>query len=114
VARGRRPLPASTDTVLAYVGHLWRGKSVFEISLKPCLAAIRKRHLAAGQPNPCDHTSVREAKSSFRRAGFRYRPVVKPFRVPLPSAVAWRLVELAMPSPRALRHQLTAVVLQFL
>jgi len=113
VARGRRPLPASTDTVLAYVGHLWRGNSVLASSLKPFLAAIRKRHLAAGQPNPRDHASVREAKAGFRRAGLRYRPVVKPVRVSLPAAVAWRLAEMVMRSPRPLCHQLTAVVLQF-
>jgi len=106
VARGRLLLPAAADTVLAYVGHRWRGKSVVEISLTPCLAAIPKRLLAAGQPNPCDHASVREAKADSRRAGLRYRPVLKPVRFPLPA-------ELAIRSALHLRHQLTAVVLQF-
>ncbi|OSX80235.1 hypothetical protein BU14_0056s0018, partial [Porphyra umbilicalis] len=110
---GLCPLPASTETVLAYVGCLWRGASVVALSLKPILAAVRKRHLAAGQPNPCDDDRVREAKAGFRRAGLAYRPVTKLARVPLPAAVAWQLAALALRSPKVRCHQLTAVVLQF-
>jgi len=110
---GLRALPASTETILAYVGHLWRRNLVVAVSLKFILAAIRKRHVAAGQPNPCDHASVREAKAGFRRAGLLYRPVIKPVRVPSTSAVARKLAELAMRSSPARRHQLTAVVRQF-
>ena len=110
---GLRALPASTETILAYVGHLGRRNSVVAVSLKPILVAIRKRHVAAGQPDPCDHASGREAKAGFRRAGLLYRPVIKLVRVPLPSAVALGLAELAMRSLQACRHRLTAVVLRF-
>jgi len=111
--RGLCPLPASTETVLAYVGCLWRRAAVVAISLKPILAAVRKRHFAAGQPNPCDDDRVREVKAGFRRANLAYRPVTKLARVPLPAAVVWRLAALAGRSPPVRRHQLTAVVLQF-
>eukprot|EP00170_Pyropia_yezoensis_P002914 contig_12203_g2920 len=77
------------------------------------LAAVRKRHLAAGLPNPCDADGVRKAKAGFRRAGLRLRPQTKPTRAPVPSGVAWRLALLANYSPLTLRHHLTAVVLQF-
>ena len=111
--RGRCALPASAETVLSYVGYLWRSRTVVASSLKPILAAVRKRHLAAGQPNPCDDVTVREAKAGFRRAGLAYRPVTKLARVPLPAAVAWQLAALAARSPTVRRHRLTAVVLQF-
>ena len=110
---GLRALPASTETILAYVGHLWRRNSVAAVSLTHILAAIRTRHVAAGEPNPCDHASVCEAEAGFRRAGLLYRPVIKSVRVPLPSAVSWGLAELAMRSPQARLHRLTAVVLHF-
>jgi len=77
------------------------------------LAAVRKRHLAAGYANPCDAHAVREAKAGFRRAGLALRPVQRPRRISLPSAVAWRLALLASYSPPTLRRHLTAVVLQF-
>jgi len=93
---GLRALPACTERILAYVGHLWRRNSVVAVSLKTIFDAIRTRHVAAGQPNSCDHASVRETKAGFRRAGLLYRPVIKPVRVPLPSTVSWRLAELAM------------------
>jgi len=103
----------STETLLAYVGCLWRGASVVALSLKPSLAAVRKRLLAADQPNPCDDDRVREAKAGFCRAGITYRPVIQLARVPLPAFVAWQLAALALRSPTVRRHQLTAVVLQF-
>jgi len=77
------------------------------------LAAVRKRHLGAGYGNPCDAAAVRETKAGFRRAGLLLRAQTKPNRIPLPSAVAWRLAMLACYSPKILRHRLTAVVLQF-
>lgn len=83
------------------------------MSLKPLLAAVRKRHLAAGFPNPCNADSVREAKSGFRRAGLALRPQPSRAVVPLPSTAAWSLALLATYSPRALRHRLTAVICAF-
>ena len=82
-------------------------------SLKPIMAAIRKRHVAAGFSNPCDDEGVREAKAGFCRAGLDLRPVHKLRRLPLPAAVAWRLADLASRSPPARRRHLTAVVMQF-
>jgi len=110
--RGLSPLPASTETVLAYVGFLWRSAAVVAFSLKPILAAVRKRHLAAGHLNPCDDERVREAQAGFRRAGVAHRPVTALARVPLPAAVDWQLAALALRSPPVRRNQPTAVDLQ--
>lgn len=111
--RGVPPLPASISTIVDYIGREWNRGAIVAITLKPMLAAIRKRHLAAGFENPCDDDAVREAKAGFRRAGLALRRQHKPRRIPLPSAVTWRLALLATYSPRALRHRLTAVVAQF-
>lgn len=112
-SRGVPSLPASTATVVQYIGSLWRRGTVVAVSLKPLLAAVRKRHLAAGFRNPCDADSVREAKSGFRRAGLALRPQPSRAVVPLPSTAAWSLALLATYSPRAMRHRLTAVVCAF-
>jgi len=82
-------------------------------SLKPIMASIRKRHVAAGISNPCDDEAVREAKAGFCRAGLDLPPVNKLRRLPLPAAVAFRLADLASRSPPARRRHLTAVVTQF-
>lgn len=99
--------------MLAYIGWLWRSNRVVAHTIKPKLAAVRKRHLAAGHANPCDHDAVREARAGFRRADLACRPVVKVKRVPLPSAVAWRLAQAAMVAPLARCRRLTALVTQF-
>lgn len=111
--RGVSSLPATTATVVAFIGHQWRRHAIVAISLKPMLAAIRKRHLAAGLVNPCDAEAVREAKSGFRRADLALRPQPSRAVAPLPAAVAWRLALLATYAPAALRRRLTAVVMQF-
>jgi len=111
--RGRCSLPATTATIVEYVGHQWRCGSLVAASLKPMLAAVRKRHLGAGYGNPCDAAAVREAKAGFRRAGLLLRAQTKPNRIPLPSTVVWRLAMLACYSLKILRHRLTAVVFQF-
>ena len=95
------------------MGFLWPGASVVTLLLKPILAAVRERHLAARLPSLCDEDRVHEAKAGFRNAGLAYRPVTKLAHVPLPAAVTWQLVALAIRSLPARRHQLTAVVLQF-
>eukprot|EP00170_Pyropia_yezoensis_P007499 contig_30752_g7522 len=113
---GRRgpSLPASTDTVGEYVGHPWVKGTVCAASLKPMLAAIRKRHLAAGYPNPCDDNRVREAKQGFRLAALERGGTLTTKRLPHPSAVAWRLAERAAAcTNQQQRHRLTAVVTQF-
>lgn len=97
----------------AFLGHCWRQGSLVASSLRPMLAAIRKRHLAAGFLNLCDHEAVREAKSGYRRAGLALRPVTKTFRAPLPSHAAWKLARLAATAPPTLRRRLTALVMQF-
>lgn len=111
--RGAPSLPVSTTTVVRYVGSLWRRGKVIAVSLKPLLAALRKRHLAAGFPNPCDADSVREAQSGFRRSGLVIRPQPSRAAVPLPSTTAWSLALVATSSPCVLRHRLTAVVCAF-
>lgn len=46
-----------------------RGKgTVAAVSLKPIMAAVRMRHVAAGYNNPCDDVRIREANQGFRIA----------------------------------------------
>jgi len=106
-------VPATTATIVEYVGHKWRCGNRVATSLKLMLAAVRKRHLGAGYGNPRDAAAVREAKAGLRRADLLLRAQTKPNCIPLLSAVVWRLAMLACYSPKILRHRLTAVVLQF-
>jgi len=110
--RGRPSLPASAATVSEWIKSLWRKGTLVAISLKPILAAVRKRHIAAGHANPCGSSAVREAKARFRRAGLALRPDNQTLRVPLPAAMAWRLALLSSYSPTRLWNHLSAVVLQ--
>jgi len=71
--RGRCSVPATTATIIEYVGHQWRCGNRVATSLKTMLAAVRKRHLGAGYGNPCDAAAVREAKAGLRRAGLLLR-----------------------------------------
>jgi len=112
-AWGVSALPASTAMIVTFVGRLYRSRRIAAISLKPIMAAMRMRHVAAGVSNPCDDEEVREAQAGFWRAGLDLRPVHKLQRLPLPAAVAWRLADLTSRSPSARRRHLTAVVMQF-
>jgi len=111
--RGRCALPATTTTVTEFIGWQWRPASVKAVSLKPMLAAVRKAHLAAGLPNPCDDSRVREAKAGFRRADLEIRPSRDLVRVPLPAKVVWSLARRALDAAPTRRRRLTALVCQF-
>jgi len=102
-----------TAAVVTFAGHLWRSGRIAATSLKPSMAAIRKRHVAAGFCNPCDDEAVSEANAGFWRAGLDLRPVQELRQLQLTAAVAWRRVDLASRSPPARRRHLTAVVKQF-
>lgn len=113
-ARGAyRALPASSSTVGRYVALLWLKGSVKPSSARTYLAPIRKRHHAAGFPNPCATDLVAEALDGFNHGwpdahGTRLKGVA------LPAAVAWRLAQLAYLSRDNLIHQrLTAVVCHY-
>lgn len=113
-ARGRyRALPASSSTVGRYVVYLWLRGTVQPASARTYLSPIRKRHLAAGFPNPCATDLVAEALDGFTNEWLD-RHGAKPKRVALPASIAWRLARLAFSSPdRLLRLRLTAVVSHF-
>ena len=65
-ARGVSPLPASTETVLAYVAELaQRGVSVS--TMTQALAAISAAHRAAQVPSPVQDFYVRQAVRGYRR-----------------------------------------------
>jgi len=82
-------------------------------SARTYLAPIRKRHLAAGHPNPCASDLVAEALSGFTNAWLDAHGA-KPKRIALPAPVAWRLALLAASSvDPVVRLRLTAVVCHF-
>lgn len=114
-ARGRyRALPASSSTVGRYVAYLWLQGTVQPSSARTYLSPIRKRHIAAGYPNPCASDLVAEALDGFTNAWLDAHGA-KPKRVALPADIAWRLAQLAYASPdRVVRLRLTAVVSHFL
>lgn len=61
-ARGAyRALPASPSTVGPYIACIWLRGTVQPSSARMYLSPIRKRHLAAGFPNPCATNIVAEA-----------------------------------------------------
>lgn len=110
-ARGRyRARPASPCTVGRYVAYLWLRGTVQPVSARTYLSPIRKRHLAAGFPNPCATDLVAEALDGFTNVWLD-RHGAKPKRVALPASVAWRLAQVAFSSPdRLLRLRLAAVI----
>ena len=64
--RGVSPLPASTETILAYVGDLaQRGVSVS--TMTQALAAISAAHRAAQVPSPTSDFYVQQAVRGYRR-----------------------------------------------
>lgn len=108
-----RALPASPTTVGRYVAYQWLKGTVQPSSVRTYLSPIRKRHLAAGHPNPCSSDLVTEAMAGFTNAWLDAHGS-KPKRVALPAALAWQLAALAFSSPDpTLRLRLTAVVGHF-
>lgn len=108
-----RALPASPSTVGRYVAWLWLGGTVQPSSVRTYLTPVRKRHLAAGFPNPCATDIVGEAIDGFTNAWLDQHGS-NPKRVALPASVVWRLAQLAFSAPdRLLRLRLTAVVAHF-
>jgi len=76
------------------------------------LASVRKTHVAAGLPDPCDDERVREAKADFRLADIEIRPSDFPIRVPFPATVAWALARRALIARSPRNRRLTALVFQ--
>lgn len=106
-------MPASASTVGRYVAYLWLQGTVQPSSARTYLAPVRKRHLAAGFPNPCASDLVAEALDGFTNAWLDTHGA-KPKRIALPAAAAWRLAQLAYASrDRLVRLRLTAVVSHF-
>lgn len=67
-AGGYRALPATPVTVGRYVAFQWLEGTVQPSSVRTYLAPIRKRHIAAGFPNPCASDLVAEALAGFTNA----------------------------------------------
>lgn len=70
-AQGRRTLPATPETVAAYVAaHV----GVWKVStLVRRVAAISEAHKLAQVPNPCQHPVVTETLSGLRRTNTKHR-----------------------------------------
>lgn len=96
-----------------YVAYQWLKGTVQPSSVRTYLSPIRKRHIAAGFPNPCSTDLVADALAGFTNAWLdSYGSKAK--RVALRAPVAWRLARLAMTVPSAtIRTRLTAVVAHY-
>lgn len=110
---GYRALPATPVTVGRYVAYQWLKGTVQPSSVRTYLAPIRKRHIAAGFPNPCASDLVAEALAGFTNAWLDAHGS-KPKRIALPASIAWRLAVHAYHSvDTKLALRLTAVVAHF-
>lgn len=110
---GYRALPATPVTVGRYVAYQWLKGTVQPSSVRTYLAPIRKRHIAAGFPNPCASDLVAEALAGFTKAWLDAQGS-KPKRIALPASIAWRLAVHAYHSvDTKLALRLTAVVAHF-
>lgn len=112
-AGGYRPLPATSTTVGRYIAFHWLKGTVQPSSMRTYLSPIRKRHIAAGFPNPCSTDLVADALAGFTNAWLDSHGS-KAKRVALPATVAWRLAGLAMTTQSTtIRSRLTAVVAHY-
>lgn len=112
-AGGYRALPATPVTVGRYVAYQWLKGTVQPSSVRTYLAPIRKRHIAAGFPNPCASDLVAEALAGFTNAWLDAHGS-KPKRIALPASTAWRLaVHACLSVDTKLALRLTAVVAHF-
>jgi len=108
-----RALPAAPSTDGRYVAFLWLKGAVQPTSARTYLAAVRKRHIAAGYANPCVADVVSKALAGFSNEWLRILGA-KLQRVALPAPFACTLAQLAYASPSAtVRLRLTAVVRHF-
>ena len=76
-------LPASTDMVLAFVGHLAQSGTVHANSLQPYLSSINAAHADQAFPKPALGHMLRRARQGFRRLVTQQRP--RDTRVPVPA-----------------------------
>lgn len=100
-------------TVGRYIAYQWLKGTVQPSSVRTYLSPIRKRHIAAGFPNPCSTDLVSDALAGFTNAWLDSHGS-KAKRAALPKTIASRLAQLAMTAPSAtIRTRLTAVVAHF-
>lgn len=105
--------PASSSTVLAYLGWLLDEGSVHAKSLQPYLSAINSFHADQGLDRPAVGHFVALARRGFDEIEGTLDPN-QATRQPLPASVAWAILCLGLSTPDMATLRLTTcVVLQF-
>lgn len=85
--RGLSPMPATTETVLRYIGYLATEGTVHVDSAQPYLSCINTAHVAVGLDPPALGSAVEQARKGWRQRIVQSGPL-RGKRVPLPPQVA--------------------------
>ena len=107
------PMPATSSSVLLYLGWLQEEDKFHARSLQPYLSAINQAHVDFGFPPPAVGQLVRLVRRGFGEVEGETSAAVR--RVPLPASVALRILRLGLDSPSATTIRACAcLVVQFL
>lgn len=94
VENGLEPIPATARMILAYVGHLAERGTIAARSLQPYLSAINTYHADSGLERPALGHVVAAARRGLART--QAQLTTTDTRVPLPAAVALRILDRAL------------------
>ena len=107
------PMPATSSSVLLYLGWLQEEDKVHARSLQPYMSAINQAHVDFGFPPPAVGQLVRLARRGFGEVEGESSALVR--RIPLPAAVVMQILNLGLVTPSVLVLRACAcLVVQFL
>ena len=107
------PMPATSSSVLLYLGWLQQEDKVHARSLQPYMSAINQAHIDFGFPPPAVGQLVRLARRGFGEVEGESSASVR--RIPLPAAVVMQILQLGLVTPSVpVLGACTCLVVQFL
>jgi len=114
---GRTALPATADTVAAYLASLFSRATVRPSSLQSYISPINTRHATAGFDRPATGPFLASVRAGFAQCWFDRVGVLPPGRAKFPAAAAWAIAEAAAnttcPVTRAKMTTITTAFLFF-
>jgi len=114
-ATNRTVLPATPDTVAAYLASIYTRGTVRPSSLQSYLTPINTRHATAGYPPPATGPFLSSVRTGFTRCWLDRTGVLPPERAKFPAAAAWAIAEAAAKATcPATRAKLTTITTAFL
>lgn len=111
-ASGYSSLPASTETVACYLGHIFERGTVAPGSLQNYMTPINSVHVIMGWERPAVGPLLMALRQGYARVHANLSHGLRAKRVPLPAAVLLRLARLGLDTADAgLRRRMAGLVL---